>query len=59
MPAFYMLNEHLQDLMQASGEMMEQAAIPEMSITEFMRINPRFNTDKARKKALMQVIKRQ
>ena len=51
-PAFYMLSGHLQELQRESGKQIEDLAIPEMSITEFMRINPRFNTEKARKKGI-------
>ena len=51
-PAFYMLSGHLQELQRESGKHIEELVIPEMSITEFMRINPRFNTAKARKKGI-------
>lgn len=51
-PAFYMLSGHLQELQRESGKQIEDLVIPEMSITEFMRINPRFNTAKARKKGI-------
>lgn len=51
-PAFYMLSGHLQELQRESGKQIEELVIPEMSITEFMRINPRFNTAKARKKGI-------
>lgn len=51
-PAFYMLSGHLQELQRGSGKQIEDLVIPEMSITEFMRINPRFNTAKARKKGI-------
>jgi hypothetical protein len=51
-PAFYMLSGHLQELQRESGKQIEDLTIAEMSITEFMRINPRFNTAKARKKGI-------
>lgn len=51
-PAFYMLSGHLQELQRESGKQIEDLTIPEMSITEFMRINPRFNTAKTRKKGI-------
>ena len=51
-PAFYMLSGHLQAMQRESGKQIEDLVIPDMSITDFMRINPRFNTDKARKKGI-------
>lgn len=51
-PAFYMLSGHLQKLQRDSDRQIEDLVIPEMSITEFMRINPRFNTAKALKKGI-------
>ncbi len=51
-PAFYMLGGHLQRLQRDSDRQIEDLIIPEMSITEFMRINPRFNTPKALKKGI-------
>lgn len=51
-PAFYMLSGHLQELQRNSGKQIEDLELPEMSIAEFMRINPRFNTEKARKKGI-------
>lgn len=51
-PTFYMLGGHLQRLQREGSQSIEELVIPKMSITEFMRINPRFNTAKARKKGI-------
>lgn len=51
-PTFYMLGGHLQRLQREGSQSIEELVIPKMSITEFMRINPRFDTDKARKKGI-------
>lgn len=51
-PTFYMLGGHLQRLQREGGQSLEALVIPNMSITDFMRINPRFDTPKVRAKGI-------
>lgn len=52
LPTFYMINQHLLENQRANSSRIEDLIIPEMSLQDFMRINPRFNTDKMRKKGI-------